>query len=179
MKAKVPLLCTTLLLCLLSACATTPLITDLVQINYTQVANTDQVNEATRLTDGMFLRYHFDLITNTDSHPQTFQFDPSKVFVLDNLPPPGPSQVDAGPVLNACFPNNAAPVTVPPASTTQGEELLGVTIRVHGAPASLETQFYALNYHSAAGEHVVMVTPNLTQGTPVKWLPNACQQGAQ
>jgi hypothetical protein len=64
----------------------------------------------------------------------------------------------------------AAPVTNLP-SLSPG----GVTIRVHGAPASLQTQSYALNYHSAAGEHVVMANPNLTQGTPVLWLPKACE----
>ncbi len=177
MKAKAPLLCTSLLLSLFSACGTTPLITDLVVINYTQEANTDEVTAVTKLTDGMFLRYHFDLITNTDSHPQDFHFDPGKVFVLDQLPPPPPGgkRIDAFPMKNACFPHDATAVTVPAGGTTKNEELFGVTIRVHGDPASLQTQFFALNYQSAAGEHVVMATPNLTQGTPVQWLPKACK----
>jgi hypothetical protein len=172
MNAKAPLLCVTLLLCLFSACATTPLITDLVVINYTQVGNTDQVNATTRLTDGMFLRYHFDSITDNDSHAQVFHFDPSKVFVLDQL---AGQQVDASPAAHPCFPNNAVPVEVAPPGTTAGEELLGVTIRVHGNPASLQTQFFALNYHSGPNEHVVMATPNLTQGLPVPFVPNTCQ----
>ena len=62
---------------------------------------------------------------------------------------------------------------------TRAHHLLHELASRHGNPANLETQFYALNYHSAAGEHAVMVTPNLTQETPVKWLPNACRQGAR
>lgn len=179
MSTKLPLLGAGLVLCLLSACGTTPLITDLVVINYTQVGNTDEVNGAPgtpRLTDGMFLRYHFDSITNNDSHAQLFHFDPKKVYVLDQLPPPPPGGTtkDAGPVAHPCFQNNAVPVDVQPPGTASGEELLGVTIRVHGAPASLKTQFFALNYHSASGEHVVMASPNLSKGLPVPYVQNSC-----
>lgn len=80
MKTRIAAAGLVLALVQLAACGPTPLITDLVVINYTQAGNTDYIAAGKQITDGMFMRYHIDSISNNDTNAHTFNFDPQKIF---------------------------------------------------------------------------------------------------
>lgn len=146
MKTRIAAAGLLLALVQLAACGPTPLITDLVIINYTQSGNTDFIAPGKQINDGMFMRYHIDSISNNDTNAQLFHFDPQKIF----------AQAPANqPFNHPCLPKNTTAFDVP-AHTGTTAELFGVTIKVPGDPASLKTSFVFLTYASGAGEHVLM-----------------------
>jgi hypothetical protein len=145
-----------LTLVLLAACGPGPVITDLVTINYTQVGNTDFISAGKQITDGMFMRYHIDSISNNDTNAQTFHFDPSKIFLG--------SDTTNHPFHHPCIPQDAVAMDVP-AHTTTSSELFGVNLKDSGDPSTLKTQFRFINYQSGPNEHVVMAA-SLTNVVP-------------
>lgn len=157
-----------------NGCGPTPLITDLVIVNYTQVGNTDFIAAGQQITDGMFMRYHIDSIANTDTNAKTFHFDPTKIYAGS------PSNQ---PFHHPCITQDAVAVDVP-GHTVTSTELFGVTIKVPGDPNSLKTTFYSLTYKSGTGENVLMVasSANIANGNPPQVLPvpykgDICQGG--
>jgi len=151
----------------LAGCGPTPLITDLVIINYTQLGNTDFIAAGKQIPDGMFMRYHIDSISNNDTNAHSFHFDPSKIFAQSQ---------SNNPIHHPCIPGDATPVDIAPHTSSTGE-LLGVTMKIPGDPASLKTSFVFINYASGPGEHVLMaasttnVAPNPDPTMPPIVLP--------
>jgi len=151
----------------LVGCGPTPLITDLVIINYTQVGNTDFSAPNQQVNDGMFMRYHIDSIVNMDTNAHPFHFDPTRIVS---------QQASGPPIHTGCFVQDAVPVDVAAHQSAPPPELFGVTFKVAGDPASLKSSFVFINYQSAAGEHVLMAasTTNVVPN-PDKTMPPIIQ----
>lgn len=153
-----------LALTLIAGCNTPPP-NDLVTINYTPVGNTDQQNLNTRITDGMFMRFHIDSISNKDTNAVLFHFDPQNLFVIPNGETPAP---------HVCFPNDNAQAFDVPAGQATTNELGFVTIRVGLGGLdinTLRTLAKDLGYNS--NSHVLMVSSNPNHN-PVPYVPNPC-----
>jgi len=175
MKTRIAAAGLSMILLQLAACGPTPLIDDLVVINYTQTGNTDFIAAGQQINDGMFMRYHIDSISNNDTNAQLFHFDPQKIF----------AQATANkPFNHPCIQANATAFDVP-AHTSTTAELFGVMIKVPGDPASLRTSFVFLTYASGAGEHVLMAAstknlqpepaPKPPQVLPVPYMGDICK----
>jgi len=136
------------LLSLFSGCTGTDQITNLVTINYHQQGNFNRWNlfntQSGQITDGMYMRYRITSISNRDSSPSLFHFDPNKLSSTSHDEKPV-----AFPLLSGALPFDISPGQL---WTTA----LGITIEVKGDPASLRTQPVFLKYESDPGEHVVM-----------------------
>jgi hypothetical protein len=155
MKTRIAAAGLLLALVQLAACGPTSTISDLVVINYTQAGNSDFIAAGKQITDGMFMRYHIDSISNNEANAQTFHFDPQKIFA---------QAATNRPFHHPCIAQDAIAADVP-AHTVTTNELFGVTIKVPGDPASLKTSFVFINYTLGPGEHVVM-TPSSTNFQP-------------
>jgi hypothetical protein len=176
MKSKFAWVGGLLTLALLAACGPGPAITNLVTINYTQVGNTDFIASGKQITDGMFMRYHIDSISNNDTNAQPFHFDPSKIFLG--------SDTTNHPIHHPCIPQDAVAIDVP-AHTTTSSELFGVNLKDPGDPSTLKTTFSFINYQSGPNEHVIMAAstanvipqppPTLTKVLPVPYKGDICK----
>jgi len=132
-----------------------PLISGLVTITYRPLFNFSKwevrfsdggIQSRGEIDDGVYMRYRIVSISNTDSKPTIFHFNPGKIHASD------PSERQAFPVIG--LGGTLAFDVLPGTSSTNR---LNVTIKAKGDLADIKNQIQFLQYESGAGEHVLMV----------------------